>query len=74
MTPPTRLQIWEMFWCCGLFDFATVHTAIDPSGFGGVMTPPYDGVWISGCNTPKPQKYRLFWEEAAANKYSATII
>ena len=41
MTPPTRLQ--QLLCLIGreMPDFAPFDTAIDPKGFGGVMTPPY---------------------------------
>ena len=42
MTPPTKLQHLPCFIGCKMLDFAPFDTAIDPRGFGGVMTPPYE--------------------------------
>ena len=49
MTPPTKSQYWLYFIGCKILDCATIETAIDPKGFGGVMTPPYDSETIK-CN------------------------
>ena len=42
MTPPTRLQQLPCLVRSETMDGATFDTAIDPKGFGGVMTPPYE--------------------------------
>ena len=42
MTPPTGLQVSAPFIACCIQHFIISATAIDPLGFGGVMTPPYN--------------------------------
>ena len=47
MTPPIRLQHLHCLIGCYLLNFAQFDTAIDPKGFGGVMTPPYESGTIN---------------------------
>ena len=57
MTPPTMLQRLPCFIGCWTLDFTPSDTAIDPKGFGGVMTPPYDpivSICSLNCNLKSP--------------------